>query len=108
LVTSTGQHLIDDIGVGGDERDIELALDALADDVEMQQAHEAQAEAEAQRLGGLTLEVERRIRQVELLDGGLEAGVISGIDRVEAGEHHRVYFLIARQGAVYRRWYRPS
>jgi hypothetical protein len=46
---------------GGDEVEVELALQPLLDDLEMQQAEEPAAEAEAQRRAGLGLEMERGV-----------------------------------------------
>ena len=56
---AVGQRdLVAHAGRGGDEVEVVLALEALLNDLEMQQAEEAAAEAEAQRDGGLRLEGE--------------------------------------------------
>ena len=49
-------------GRGGDEREVELALEALAHDLHVEQAEEPAAEADAQGMGGLGLEGEARRR----------------------------------------------
>ena len=48
--------LVDHGGRGGDQVEIEFALQPLLDDFQMQQAQEAAAEAEAQRGAGLHLD----------------------------------------------------
>ena len=55
-------HLVDDAGRGGDQVLVELALQPLLHDLHVQQAEEAAAEAEAQRLADLGLVVQRRSR----------------------------------------------
>ena len=54
---------IDDRWRRGDQVDIELALQPFADDLEMQEAEKAAAEAEAERGRGLHLVREARIVQ---------------------------------------------
>ena len=50
LLGAVGQvELVDDARRGGDEVEVELALQPLLDDLEVQQAEEAAAEAEAER-----------------------------------------------------------
>ena len=46
----------------------ELALQALLDDLHVQQAQEAHAEAEAEGMGGLGLPDERRVVERELVE----------------------------------------
>ena len=59
-------HAVDDGGRRGDQVDIELALEPLADDLEMQQPEKAAAEAEAERGGGLHLIGEACVVEAEL------------------------------------------
>ena len=54
-----GVHLVDDARRGGEQRDIELALQPLLDDLHVQQAEKSAAEAEAERIDALGLEEER-------------------------------------------------
>ena len=51
--------LVTHAGRGGDEVEVVLALEALLNDFEMEQAEEAAAEAEAEGDGGLGFEGER-------------------------------------------------
>ena len=48
--------------------EVVLALQALAHDVHVQQAEEAAAEAEAERVGGLRLPGQRRVVERQLLE----------------------------------------
>ncbi len=61
-----GRHLVDDGRRGGDQVDAELPLQALLDDLHMQQAEKAAAEAETQRHGVFRLEGEGSIVQAQL------------------------------------------
>ena len=90
-------ELVDDRGRGGDEVEVELALQPLLHDLEMQQPQEAAAEAEAQGGTRLGLEMERRIVQPELGERFAQRLELGGIGREQAAEHHRHAGLEARQ-----------
>ena len=79
-----------DRGRGGDEVEVVLALEALLDDLHVEQAEEAAAEAEAERLRGLGLVGERRVVELQLLERVAQLLVVVGVGREEAGEHHRL------------------
>ena len=83
-----------------------FALEPLLHDVHVQQAEEAAAEAEAQRLRDFGLVVQRRVVQVQLLERVAQRLVLVGFHRVEAGEYLRLDFLEARAAAL-RRGVRP-
>jgi hypothetical protein len=91
------QHLVDHAGRGGDQVLVELALQALLHDLHVQQAEEAAAEAEAQRLAHLGLVVQRGVVELELLQRVAQRVVLAGFGRVQAGEHLRLDFLEAGQ-----------
>ena len=82
---------------GGDQVDIELALQPLLHDVQVQQPQETAAEAEAQRRRVLGLEAERAVVQPKFLDGVAQHPVLVRFHRVEAREHHRLHCFEARQ-----------
>ncbi|MCY1235649.1 hypothetical protein D9M72_482720 [compost metagenome] len=82
---------------GGDQVHVELALQALLHDLHVQQAEEAAAEAEAQRLRHFRLEHQRGIVQAQLFQRLAQGLVLVGLDRVQAGEHLRLDFLEAGQ-----------
>ena len=88
-------HAIDDARRRGDQVDIELALEPLADDLEMQQPEKAAAEAEAERGRGLHLVGEARIVEAELADRLAQILELARIDRKQAAEHHRLRRLEA-------------
>ena len=80
---------VDDAGGGGDQVEAELALEALVDDLEMQQAQKAAAEAEAEGGRGLGLVDEARVIQGELRQALAKPLVIDRLGRKQAREHHR-------------------
>ena len=88
---------IDDRRRGGDQIEIELALQPLLDDLEMQQAEKAAAEAEAQRRRGLGLVLEARVVEAQLGEAVAQLLVIGGVGREQAAEHHRLHRLEAGQ-----------
>ena len=69
---------------GGQEVQVELALQALLDHFHMQQAQKAHAEAEAERVGLLRLPNERRVVEGELLERLFERLVLVGVDGEQA------------------------
>ena len=77
--------------------DVVLALQALAHDVHVQQAEEAAAEAEAERLGHLRLPRQRGVVELELLERVAQVGVLVGVDRKQAAEDDRLDVAVARQ-----------
>ena len=83
-------------GRRGDEQlEGELPLQALLDDLHVQQAQEPAAEPEAERGRGLRLVEERRVVEAQLLQRVPQLGVLVGVHRVEPGEHHRLDLLEA-------------
>ena len=83
---------------GGDQVEVEFALQPLLDDLQMQQAQEAAAEAEAQRGRGF------RSRSVKLASFSRSLAErfaqileIGRIDREQAAEHHGLRRLEAGQ-----------
>ncbi len=63
----------------------------------MQQPEEATAVAEAERDGGLRLEDQGGVVQLELVEGVAQQRVVAAVQRVQAGEHHRARVLVAAQ-----------
>ncbi len=91
-------HAVDDAGRGGDEIEIEFALQPLADDFQMQQAQKSAAEAEAQRGGGFGFVGEARIVQMQLAERFAQILELRRIDRKQSAEHHLLRGLEAGQG----------
>ena len=78
--------VIDDARRGGDELEIELALQPLGDDLQVQEPEEAAAEAEAERGGALRLVGEARIVEAQARHRLAQVLELGGIDREEAAE----------------------
>ena len=89
--------VIDDGRCRRDELEVVLALEALLDDIHVQEAEEAAAETEAECNRRLRLKDERRIVDLHLLERVLEVVVVRALDRVKAAVDHRVDAAIARQ-----------
>ncbi len=74
-----------------------LALQPLAHDLHVEQAEEAAAEAEAERLGGLRLPGQRGVVEGQLLERVAQVFVAVGVDREEPAEDHRPHLAVALQ-----------
>ena len=83
--------------------EVVLALEALAHDVHVQQAEEAAAKAEAERVGGLGLPRQRGVVERQLLERVAQVRVVVGVDREEAAEDHRLDVAVAGQRPRSRR-----
>ena len=90
-------HAVRDVRRGHEQIEVELALEPLADDLHVQQAEEAAAEAEAERVRRLGLVDERRVVELEPLERVAELRVVVGVGREEPGEDHRLDVLVAGQ-----------
>ena len=75
------RHLVADVRGGGEQLEVVLALEPLADDVHVEEAEESAAEAEAERIGGLGLIRERRVVESEAVERVAEVLVVVGVDR---------------------------
>ncbi len=75
-------------GRGGDQVDIEFALQPLLRDFHVQQAEKSAAEAEAQRDGIFRLVEKRGVVQLQLAERVAQHFVIAGVHRKKAGEDH--------------------
>ncbi len=91
------QDAVDDRGRGRDQVEVELALQPLLDDLQVQQAEEAAAEAEAERGGGLHLVGEAGVVEAQLAHRGAQVLELGRVDREQAAEHHRLRRLEAGQ-----------
>ncbi len=102
LLNCTGRpsevHFVDDAGRGGDEVEVVFARQALLDDLEVEEAEEAAAEAEAERGAGLHLEAERGVVEAQLVEAVAELLEVVGVDREEAAEDDRLDELEAGEG----------
>ena len=80
-----------------DQVEVELAAQALLDDLEVQQPKEATAEAEAQRRRRFHLVGEAGVVEAQLAHGGAQVLELRGVHREHAAEHNRLHFAEARQ-----------
>src|SRR5581483_2978680 len=80
--------LVADAGSGGDEIEIEFALQSLLNDLHVEQAEKAAAEAKSQGHGTFRLEKERSVVQAEFFESFAELGVLVRVDGVKAGKNH--------------------
>ena len=78
------QDLVGDVRRGLDEGDALLALEALLDDLHVQEPEEAAAEAEAERFGGLGLVRERGVVEAQALER-LPQRLVVGVRRRDRG-----------------------
>ncbi len=90
-------HVVDHRGRGGNQIQIELALQALLNDLHVQQTQEARAEAEAQRHRGLRLKGQRGVVELELIQRVAQILIIRAIGGVDAAVDHGLHLLVARQ-----------
>ena len=99
-LAALAEHVILHGRRGGEQVQVELALQALFDHFHMQQAQKAHAEAEAERMGFLRLPDKRRIVERELLERLFERLVLIGIDGEQTGINHGLGLAITREGVV--------
>ena len=95
LVAGDGVHDVGHRRRGGDEVEVELALEPLPHDLHVQQAEEPAAEPEAERTRRLRLVGEAGVVEAQLLERLAQIGELVAVDRVEAAEHHGLGVLVA-------------
>lgn len=97
------EHSVDDVGRGGDQVQIELALQTLAGDLHVQQTQEATPEPETQRHRCFRLIGQRRVVEPQLVQGIAQIGVVRTVDGIQPRVDHRLGLAVAGQrllGAV--------
>ena len=94
---SRSSDLVDDRRRRRDQVHVVLALEPLLHDVHVQEAEEAAAEAEAQRLRDFGLVVQRRVVELELFERVAQRLVLVRLDGIESGEHLRLHLLEPRE-----------
>ena len=81
-------------GRGGDEIEIELAFQALAHDLHVQQSQEADAETKSQGGRGLGLVDQGCVVELQLVEGVAQLRIVLGIDWEEPRVHHGLGMLV--------------
>ncbi len=77
--------------------EVVLALQPLLDDLHVQEAEVAAAEAEAQRSRGLRLVGEGGVVQSQLVQGIAQVLIVTSVDGENPAEHHRLHLLEPRE-----------
>ena len=95
IVSSPSDHVELDVGRRRDQLEVELALEPLLHDVHVQQPEEPAAEPEPERLRGLGLVAERRVRQLQPVERLAELRVVAALVREQARPHHRLRLPVA-------------
>jgi hypothetical protein len=97
LLAGVHDDAVDGVRRGGDQGQVEFALQALADDLHVQQAQEAAAEAEPERVARLRLVQQGGVVEPQLVQRVAQVGVVVAVHRVQAGEDHRLGGRVAGQ-----------
>src|SRR5690348_1458906 len=84
-------------GGGGDEVNVEFALEALLDDFHVQEAKEAAAEAETQSGGVFGFVEKSGVVELEFSQGVAKEFIIAGVHGEKAGENHGLDGFEARK-----------
>ena len=84
LLAGPRGRAVGDVRRRDQEVEVELALEALAHDLHVQEAEEAAAEAEAERLRRLRLVRERPVVELEALERVAQLRVVVGVGREDA------------------------
>ena len=93
-----GGDAVRNVRHGRDDVHVELTVEALLDDLHVQQAEETAAEAESERQRALGLESQRGVVEPQLFERRAQVLVLVGLHRVDAREDHRLHVLEARDG----------
>ena len=91
-------NLIDHRGQGGDEVQAELPLQPFLNDLHVEHPQKAAPEAEAQSHGGLRLEGQGGVVELELLQGVPQVGILGAVLGVDAAVDHGLGGAVAGQG----------
>ena len=95
-------YFVNNVGRSGNQRQIIFALQALLDNVHVQQSQKAAAEAKAQGSGGFRLEHQGSIVQLQLFQRVAQIVVIAVLYGIQAAINHGSGLAIAWQSALRR------
>ena len=90
--------LIDDGGQGGDQIQVKFPLQPLLDDLHMEHAQKAAAEAEAQGHGALRLEGQGGVVELQLFQRVPQIGIFGAVLGIDAAVDHGPGRPVAGQG----------
>ena len=91
-------HQVDHRGRGDDQIQVVFPLQPFLHNFHVQQAQKATAKAKAHGTAGFGLIFQGRIRELELVEGFAQVGVLVCIGGEEAAKHHRLGLGVTRQG----------
>ena len=91
-------HAEGDGGRGGDEVEVVLALEALADDLHVEEAEEPETEPEPERPGRLRLIDEGSVVETKLLEGVAQILEIVAVGGEDPGEDHGLGLVVTGKG----------
>ena len=94
------EHMVDDGGICENQIHIVFAREALLDDIHVEQAEEAAAEARAEGDGAFRLGDERAVVEPQFRDVEFQRFVVRRVDGIDAREDHGADFLEARKRFV--------
>ena len=91
------QHFVGDVGGRRDQFEIVVAFEALLNDLAVEHAEEAAAEAEAEPFAVLGKIGKAGIVEAKLAQAFAEQLEVVVVDRIQAAEDHRLGFLVSGQ-----------
>ena len=90
-------YLVDDARERGDKVEVKFALQPLLNDLHVQHAEEAAAEAEAQRDRGFRLKRQRSVVELQFFQRVAKIRIFAAVFSVNAAVDHRAHLAVARQ-----------
>ncbi len=93
----SAEHLVNYVRRSGNQAQVIFTLQALLDNIHMQKAQKAAAEAKAQGGRGFRLKHQRGIIELQLFQGITQIIVIRIFNRIQAAVHHRRSLAVAWQ-----------
>ena len=91
---------VNDAGYGGDQIQVELALQTLGNDLQVEKSEESAAEPEAQGPGCLRFVGQGRVVEGQLRQGVLQGFVIPSVRGVDAAKHHGNRLAVSGEGLL--------
>ena len=97
-----GDNFIHHAGSRDDQIQIKLPFQPLLDDLHVEQAQKAAAEAEAQGFTGFRLKAQGSIVEFQLFQRIPQIRILGAVRRINAAEHHGLRFPVTGQRGVRR------
>ena len=97
FLAAVGRDFVRHVRSGLHEVDVGILLQPLLHDLHVQQAQEAAAEAEAERIARFGLEIEAGVVDRKLVERFAQLLEILAVGRIQAAEDHPLWFFVACQ-----------